>query len=215
MDTLWQFMLHSKERRNERFQKRPKLLSMGKLIAAINMTLDGYCDHTSMDADEEIHQHYGELLKNAETVIYGRITYQLMEFWRTLVEDPSGIKDIDEFAAIMDRTPKIVFSRTLKNDDQTGIGWDSARLANKDFKEEISNLKLHSGKDIFIGSPSLIIEATTLGLIDEFQICIHPVIAGRGLPLFKNISEKAHLSLIKTKSFVGGAVLCYYKPAEK
>lgn len=82
---------------------------MSKLIAAINMTLDGYCDHTSMGADEEIHQHYGELLKSAETVIYGRITYQLMEFWRTLVENPSGIKDMDEFAAIMDRTPKIVF----------------------------------------------------------------------------------------------------------
>ena len=166
-------------------------------------------------SDEEIHQHYGELLKSAETVIYGRITYQLMEFWRTLVENPSGIKDMDEFAAIMDRTPKIVFSRTLKNDDQTGIGWDSARLANKDFKKEISDLKLHSGKNIFIGSPSLIIQATNLGLIDEFQICIHPVIAGRGLPLFKNISEKTHLTLIKTKSFVGGAVLCYYKPAEK
>lgn len=188
---------------------------MSKLIAAINMTLDGYCDHTSMDADEEIHQHYGELLKSAETVIYGRITYQLMEFWRTLVENPSGIKDMDEFAAIMDRTPKIVFSRTLKNDDQTGIGWDSARLANKDFKEEISDLKRHAGKDIFIGSPSLIIEATNLGLIDEFQLCIHPVIAGSGLPLFKNISEKTQLTLIKTKSFDGGAVLCYYKPGEK
>jgi len=215
MDTQWQFMQHSKERRNERYQKRSKILSMSKLIAAINMTLDGFCDHTSMDADEQIHQHYGDLLDSAETVIYGRITYQLMEFWRTLVENPSGIKDMDEFAEIMDRTPKVVFSRTMKNDEQTGIGWASARLAKKDFKEEISDLKQQAGKDIFIGSPSLIVAATNLGLIDEFQICIHPVIAGTGLPLFKNISEKIQLTLIKTKSFDGGAVLCYYKPAEK
>lgn len=215
MDTQWQFMQHSKERRNERYQKRSKILSMSKLIAAINMTLDGFCDHTSMDADEQIHQHFGDLLDSAETVIYGRITYQLMEFWRTLVENPSGIKDMDEFAEIMDRTPKVVFSRTMKNDEQTGIGWASARLAKKDFKEEISDLKQQAGKDIFIGSPSLIVAAANLGLIDEFQICIHPVIAGTGLPLFKNISEKIQLTLIKTKSFDGGAVLCYYKPAEK
>jgi dihydrofolate reductase len=71
---------------------------MRKLIAAMNMTLDGFCDHTAMIADDEIHQHYNELLKSAGTVLYGRITYQLMEYWRTVVKNPTGIKAMDEFA---------------------------------------------------------------------------------------------------------------------
>ena len=61
---------------------------MRKVIAAINMTLDGFCDHTAIDPDEEIHQHYSDMLDNAGTVLYGRITYQLMEFWKTLAEKP-------------------------------------------------------------------------------------------------------------------------------
>jgi len=83
---------------------------MRKLIAAINMTLDGFCDHTAMIADDEIHQHYNELLSNADTLIYGRITYQLMEsYWPTVVKNPTGNKPTDEFAVIIDNISKIVF----------------------------------------------------------------------------------------------------------
>ena len=82
------------------------------------MTLDGFCDHTAMIADEEIHQHYNELLSNADTLIYGRITYQLMEsYWPSVVKNPTGNKPMDEFAVLIDNIPKIVFSRTLKNVD--------------------------------------------------------------------------------------------------
>ncbi|HET8964199.1 MAG TPA: dihydrofolate reductase, partial [Chitinophagales bacterium] len=81
---------------------------MRKVIAAINMTLDGFCDHTAIIPDKEIHQHYADLLSNADTVLYGRITYQLMEFWRTLAENPLGEKSMDDFAIVMDKTPKIV-----------------------------------------------------------------------------------------------------------
>ena len=84
---------------------------MRKLIAAINMTLDGFCDHTAMIADDEIHQHYNELLSNADTLIYGRITYQLMEsYWPTVVKNPTGNKPTDEFAVLIDNISKIVFS---------------------------------------------------------------------------------------------------------
>ena len=96
---------------------------MRKLIAAINMTLDGFCDHTAIIPDEEIHQHYADLLDNADVVLYGRITYQLMQFWQTLVKNPSGEKSMDDFAMAIDKIPKIVFSHTLKN-----IEWDSAKL---------------------------------------------------------------------------------------
>ena len=181
---------------------------MRKLIAAINMTLDGFCDHTAVNADEELHQHYADLLKSAGIVLYGRITYQLMEYWRDVVKNPTGETATDEFALIMDRIPKIVFSRTLKN-----VDWDSAKLANRDIKAEVLELKQQSGKDILAGSPSLIVALTQLGLIDEYQLCIHPVIAGSGLPLFKNITDSTTLKLVDTKTLSSGAVILYYEPS--
>jgi len=183
---------------------------MRKLIAAINMTLDGFCDHTAIIPDDEIHQHYADLLSNAGSVLYGRITYQLMEFWRTVLENPTGNKSMDDFAIVMDNTPKIVFSHTLKN-----VDWKSAKLADRDIEDEVLELKQQSGKDIFVGSPSLIVALTKLNLIDEYQLCIHPVIAGGGLPLFKNINDRTVLKLIKTKTFSGGAVILYYEPTNE
>ncbi|HMU44463.1 MAG TPA: dihydrofolate reductase family protein [Ignavibacteriaceae bacterium] len=180
---------------------------MRKVIAAINMTLDGFCDHTAIIPDEEIHQHYADLLSNAGTVLYGRITYQLMEFWKALAENPSGEKSMDDFAIVMDRVPKIVFSQTLKN-----VDWKSAKLANRTIDQEVSELKQQSGKDIFVGSRSLIIQLMKLKLIDELQLMVHPVIAGSGLPLFEQINERTILKLLKTKTFSGGAVTFYYKP---
>ena len=182
---------------------------MKKIIAAINMTIDGYCDHTSGIPDEEIHQHYADLLRSADTALYGRITYQLMEFWRTVLENPTGDKAMDDFALAMDKIPKLVFSRTLKS-----VDWKSAKLASGKLEKEVLELKRSgngSNKDVFVCSPSLIVELTKLNLIDEYQLCIHPVIAGSGLPLFKNISEKIVLKLSKTKTFSGGAVILYYE----
>lgn len=182
---------------------------MRKIIAGINMTLDGFCDHTVAIADDELHQHYTEVLSSGGALIYGRITYQLMEnYWPAVVKNPTGNKATDEFAMIIDKIPKIVFSRTLKN-----VEWESAKLAKRDIEEEISELRQQSGKDILVGSPSLITALTQLGLIDEYQLCIHPVIAGKGLPLFKNISDKIILKLLKTKSFSSGAIVLYYEPA--
>lgn len=183
---------------------------MRKLIASINMTLDGFCDHTAIIPDEEIHQHYADLLSDADTILYGRITYQLMEFWRTLVENPSGEKSMDDFAIVMNKTPKIVFSHTLKN-----VDWKSAKLANRDLEEEVLELKQQSGKDIFIGSRSLIIQLMKLNLTDEYQLCVHPVVAGGGLPLFENINDRTVLKLVKTKTLRGGAVILYYEPIKK
>jgi dihydrofolate reductase len=88
---------------------------MRKLIAGINVTLDGFCDHTSMIPDEEIHQHYSEVLRSAGTILFGRITYQLMEsYWPSVVKNPTGNKAMDEFAVTIDNIPKIVFFAHLK-----------------------------------------------------------------------------------------------------
>lgn len=171
------------------------------------MTLDGFCDHTAGIADDQIHQHYAELLHNAGVALYGRITYQLMEYWQDVLKNPTGNKAIDEFALVMDKIPKIVFSHTLKN-----LAWETATLASQGLAETISNLKQQSGKDILVCSPGLIVAALNLNLIDEYQICVHPVIEGKGLPLFKTVNERTTLKLLKTKTFDCGAIILYYEP---
>src|SRR3954452_16020109 len=179
---------------------------MGKLIAAINMTLDGFCDHTAITPDEEIHQHYTQLLDNAGLILYGRITYQLMQYWQPFLNNPSGEKSMDDFALAIDKIPKIVFSHKLKNTE-----WDTATLSNQPLEQEVFELKQQPGKDILVGSRSLIIQLMKLNLIDEYQFCVHPVVAGTGLPLFENINDRTILKLIKTKTFSGGAVALYYE----
>jgi len=213
---------------------------MRKLIAAINMTLDGFCDHTAGIADDEIHEHFNEILRNAGTFLYGRITYQLMEsYWPSLVKKPSGNKPNDEFAVLIDNVPKIVFSRTLKS-----VSWKNSELKKEILKEDILELKqsrnggmesrskssVGSGgmdsrsqgpadnggnKNIYVGSPSLIVALTQLDLIDEYHIVVQPFILGSGLTLFKNIRDKINLKLLKTKTFGCGAIALDYERIKK
>jgi dihydrofolate reductase len=187
---------------------------MRKLVAAINMTLDGFCDHTAMIADDEIHQHYNDLLRNADTLIYGRITYQLMEsYWPTVVRNPTGNKPTNEFAVLIDNISKIVFSHTLKN-----VDWKNAKLAMRGVKEEVLELKQSPNggdKNILVGSPGLIVTCMKLNLIDEYQLSVQPIVLGSGLPLFKNVRDRVNLKLLKTKTFRCGAVTLYYEPTKK
>src|SRR5688500_14880887 len=105
---------------------------MRKLIAAMNMTLDGFCDHTAMNADDEIHQHYNDLLSEADTLIYGRTTYQLMEsYWPAVVREPTGNKPTDDFAVLIDDISKIVYSRKLQN-----VEWKNTELKNEVIKDD-------------------------------------------------------------------------------
>ena len=184
---------------------------MRKVIAAINMTLDGYCDHTALIADDEIHQHYNELLRNSGVLLYGRVTYQLMEsYWPTLVKYPTGNKTEDEFAVIIDDIPKIVFSNELKN-----VDWKNAKLAKRSIVEEVLELKQEAGKDILVGSRSLIVTLLNLNLIDEFQLSVQPIIVGKGLQLFENINNRIIFTLLKSKTFSSGTVTFYYEPTKK
>jgi dihydrofolate reductase len=117
---------------------------MRKLIAAINMTLDGFCDHAAMIADDEIHQHYNEILSHADTLLYGRITYQLMEsYWPSVVKNPTGNKPMDEFAVLIDNISKIVFSHTLNN-----VDWQNTQLKREVIKEEVLELKRQAGRNM-------------------------------------------------------------------
>ncbi|MBW8360380.1 MAG: dihydrofolate reductase family protein [Weeksellaceae bacterium] len=185
---------------------------MRKIIAAFNMTIDGVCDHTAGLPDSEIHAHYTNLLNDGGEILYGRTTYELMKFWQSVLENPSGERTMDEFALAIDRIPKTVFSNTLKNEDSTVLGWESARLAKQTLHETVLALKQEPGRDILIGSRSLIVQLLNLHLIDEFQLCVYPVIAGKGLLLFEGLHERAAFRLINSKTFESGAVLLHYNP---
>ncbi|MCE7042515.1 dihydrofolate reductase family protein [Dyadobacter sp. CY312] len=183
---------------------------MRKVIAAFNMTLDGVCDHTTGVADEGLHQHYADLMDGGGVILYGRTTYQLMQYWQTLLQNPSGEKSMDDFAVSMDKIPKLVFSNTL-----TDTGWESAELVKRPLDEEVLELRQQVGRDILIGSRSLIVQLLNSHLVDELQICIHPVIEGKGLKLFDKITDRIMLKLIKTKSLSSGATIFYYEPTRE
>jgi len=180
---------------------------MTKVIAAINMTLDGYCDHTGGIADEALHDHYRQLISQGGAILYGRVTYELMQYWQDLALRPSGNPWMDDFAKAMDQIPKIVFSHSLKI-----LDWPTASLATGSIEMQIIQLKAAMNRDILIGSPSLIVQSMQLGLVDELQLCIHPVILGKGLPLFKDITNRTLLKLLKSNPLPSGAIIHYYAP---
>jgi dihydrofolate reductase len=131
-------------------------------------------------------------------------------YWPAIVKNPTGNKPEDEFAVLIDNISKIVFSRTLKN-----VDWKNTKLKKEVVKEEALELKQQAGKNILVGSPSLIVALTQLDLIDEYQLCVQPIILGRGLTLFKNVKNRINLKLLKTKPFGSGAVTLYYEPAKE
>lgn len=180
---------------------------MRKLIASINVTLDGFCDHNVMIADDELHENVNNLFQLCDTGILGRRTYELMESaWPSIVKNPTGNKPIDEFAILIDNIRKIVFSRTLKS-----VSWENSELAQGDLEAEVAALKKQPGKNILVGGPSMIVQLMNSGLIDEYQFYIHPIVLGTGLPLFKDIFGRIDLKLLNTKIFRSGVVVHYYE----
>jgi len=183
---------------------------MRKIIAAVNTTVEGVLDHTAGLPDEELHLHYTNLLNSAGLILYGRKTYELMQYWQTLLQHPSGIKEQDDFAKAIDRIPKIVFSRHLKQ-----THWDTAELASQPPENLVTDLKQEPGGDILIGSPGLIIRLLKLQVIDELQLCVHPVVAGKGRLLFEELKDRTVFKLLKTKQLTSGALILYYKPLSR
>lgn len=184
---------------------------MRKLIASINVTLDSFCDHTAVIADEELHENFNELFHSADTIIFGRKTYELMESsWPLIVKEPTGMKAMDEFAVLIDNIHKIVFSNTLKD-----VEWKNTKLANGNLKEEVLKLKKTPGKNILVGGPTLITTLMNLGMIDEFRFCVQPIVLGNGLPLFKNITDRIDLRLVNTKTYGSGVIMLCYEPGSK
>jgi dihydrofolate reductase len=186
---------------------------MGKVIVFNLTTLDGYFEGPKRDiswhhVDEEFNDFAIKQLNSVDTLLFGRVTYELMaRYWPT----STAIKNDPIVAKKMNSLSKIVFSKTMSR-----VDWQNTRLIKDNFVEEILKLKRQSKKDIFIfGSSDLAVSFIQHGLIDEYRIMVNPVFLGAGKPLLKGIRNRLELKLIKTKSFKTGNVLIYYEPAEK
>lgn len=181
---------------------------MRKLIYAINVTLDGCCDHTKMFADGELLDYYAPLVRDAGLLVYGRKTYRLMvPYWPDIAKGKSETKSEGEFAQAFDSSNKIVFSRSL--DSAEGR---NTRIVRGDLRDEILRLKQEPGKDILIGGVSIPSQLIQLGLVDEYRLVVQPILAGEGRRLMEGVSlpEKLKLKLIESRPFKSGCVALHY-----
>jgi dihydrofolate reductase len=183
---------------------------MRNLIYAINITIDGCCDHTKMTPDEGVFEYHTNLVRDAGVFVYGRKTYQLMvPYWPDIAKNPSGETKADvEFAQAFDSINKIVvFSKTL--DKPEGKNTEIVRT---NLKDEILKLKHEQGKSILTGGADIPSQLIQLGLVDEYRIVVHPAVAGEGRRLMEGISlqEKLPLKLVDSKTFKSGCVALHY-----
>ena len=179
---------------------------MRKLIYAINITLDGCCDHTKVVADDEILDYYALLVRDAGLFVYGRKTYQLMvPYWPDVAKDQSASKADRAFAQAFVSVDKVVFSRSLDKADD-------ARILRTNLREEILRLKQAPGKDIMVGGVDIPSQLIELGLVDEYRFVVAPVIAGEGRRLLEgvNLAERLHLKLVESKLFKSECVALRY-----
>ncbi len=183
---------------------------MRNVIFAINVTLDGCCDHTKFNPDEDTFEYVTRLVRDADTFLYGRKTYQLMvPYWPDVAKDPAEQTNPDyEFAQAFDAVNKIiVFSRSL--DSPEG---EKTRIVRTNLHDETLKLKQEQGKNILTGGVTIPSQLAELGLIDEYHFMLHPIVSGEGRRLFEgiNLQEKLRLKLVESKNFKSGCVALRY-----
>jgi dihydrofolate reductase len=182
---------------------------MRNVIFAINLTLDGCCDHTKFNPGEDTLEHYTHLLRDdAGLLVYGRKCYQLMvPYWPDIAKSQSETKADIEFAQAFDSLKKIVFSRSLASVEDK-----NTRIVRSNLRDEILKLKQEPGKDILVGGVDVPSQLMELGLIDEYRFVVTPIIAGEGRRLFEGVHlpEKRQLRLVESKTFKSGCVALRY-----
>ncbi|HET9386159.1 MAG TPA: dihydrofolate reductase family protein [Gemmatimonadales bacterium] len=184
---------------------------MRPLRYSINVTLDGCCDHRAIPADEELHRHATALLAQADALLFGRVTYEMMEAaWRAPARTgtmPDWMQPwMEPFARTIDAAKKYVVSSTLDL-----VDWN-AELLRGDLGKAVQQLKQGSGKGLFVAGVQLALALTELGLIDEFEFIVHPRLAGHGPTLFAGLSKQVDLKLVSRLAFGSGAVAMRYEP---
>jgi dihydrofolate reductase len=178
---------------------------MRPLRYSINVTLDGCCDHREGIADEDLHRHAAESIAQADALLFGRVTYEMMEAaWRG--PDAERPHWMEPFAQTIDAAKKYVVSSTLDR-----VDWN-AELLRGDLGKAVQQLKRESGKGLFTGGVTLPLALAELGLIDEYEFVVHPRIAGHGPTLFAGLSKRVDLKLVSRLEFGSGAVAMRYEP---
>jgi dihydrofolate reductase len=181
---------------------------MRKLVYAINVSIDGCCDHTKMVPAEDLFDYYIQLIRGVGAFLYGRKTYQLMvPYWPDVAKDPSSSKSDVDFGQAFDSKKIVVFSRTLNSNDD-----GKTRIVRGDIREEILRLKQEPGEDILAGGVDIPSQLIQLGLVDELRIVVVPVVVGKGRRLFEEMSlpESQRLKLVESKVFESGCVALRY-----
>ena len=178
---------------------------MRPLRYSINVTLDGCCDHRAIPADEELHRHAVKNLEQADALLFGRVTYEMME---AAFRPPPGPRPdwMEPFARTIDAAKKYVVSSTLER-----VEWN-AELLHGDLGEAVQQLKRESGKGLFTGGVKLPLALAELGLIDEYEFVVHPRLAGHGPTLFAGLSKHIDLRLVSQLEFDSGAVAMRFEP---
>jgi len=180
---------------------------MRPLKYSINVTLDGCCDHRAIPADEDLHRHAVENLNQADALLFGRVTYEMMEAaWRPSA--PTGARPdwMEPFARTINAAKKYVVSSTLER-----VDWN-AELVRGDLGKAVQQLKRESGKGLFVAGVKLPLALAELGLIDEYEFVVHPRLAGHGPTLFAGLSKHVDLKLVSRLEFGSGAVAMRYEP---
>jgi dihydrofolate reductase len=183
---------------------------MRKVVFAINITADGYCDHTAFNPDDEVLDYFARLTRDADILLYGRKTYELMvPYWPEVASNPTGQAkgDIDFAQAFVSVRQIIVFSKTLAS-----VEGNHTTINHGDVESEIQKFKQEQGKNILTGGVTLPSELLKLNLIDEFHLVVHPIFAGGGRHLFASLqlNEKLQLQLVGSHLFKSGCVALHY-----
>jgi dihydrofolate reductase len=179
---------------------------MRPLRYSINVTLDGCCDHRAIPADEDLHRHAAEMLSQADALLFGRVTYEMMESaWRRPASAGARPDWMEPFARTIDAAKKYVVSSTLER-----VDWN-AELVRGDLGQAVQQLKRESGNGLLTGGVKLPLALTELGLIDEYEFVVHPRIAGHGPTLFTGLSKYVDLKLVSRLELDSGAVALRYE----
>jgi dihydrofolate reductase len=181
---------------------------MRNVIYAINITLDGCCDHTKQFVDEEQLEYFTHLTRDADLQVFGRKTYQLMvPYWPEVLKNQSETKADTEFARAFVSIDKVVFSRTLDSAEDK-----NTRIVRTNLRDEILRLKQEQGKNILVGGVDIPSQLIQLGLVDEYRFVVGPILAGEGRRLLDGVSlpEKLQLKLVESKIFNSGCVALRY-----
>lgn len=180
---------------------------MRPLRYSINITLDGCCDHLAMIPDEDIHRHALENINQADALIFGRVTYELMESgWRRPVPPGTRPEWMEPFARTINEAKKYVVSSTLNQ-----VDWN-AELIRGDLEQIVRQLKQEPGKGLYVGGVKLPLALAEMGLIDEYEFMVQPILAGHGPTLLAGLSQRIALKLVDRQEFSSGAVAMRYQP---